>query len=118
MNIASIKWPQFNPYNKPTVEIYVAGCYNGCKNCVLPNSKIKTKNGQIFAKNIKINDVLDLRFAKTIVKNKINVIDDALEIEFDNGKRIIVGKTHKFLKNLNCEIINAEQLCVGSIIYG
>lgn len=36
MKIASIKFPQFNPYNKPTVEVYVAGCYGVCKNCHNP----------------------------------------------------------------------------------
>jgi len=33
MNIANVQFPIFEPYNKPTYEIYVSGCYRGCKGC-------------------------------------------------------------------------------------
>jgi len=36
MNIAGIQWPVFNPYHKPTVEIYISGCNKKCKGCHNP----------------------------------------------------------------------------------
>jgi organic radical activating enzyme len=33
MNIASVQWPTFSPYQKSTVEIYISGCTNNCKGC-------------------------------------------------------------------------------------
>ncbi len=33
MKIANIQWPVFNPYKKPTIEIYVSGCTNNCPRC-------------------------------------------------------------------------------------
>lgn len=35
MKINNIQYPVFNPYNKPTYEIYVAGCTNACPECHL-----------------------------------------------------------------------------------
>ncbi|MFA5048589.1 MAG: 4Fe-4S cluster-binding domain-containing protein [Patescibacteria group bacterium] len=47
MNIANIAWPRFNPYKKSAVEIYVSGCYNGCKNC--HNSQLQNFDlGRVF----------------------------------------------------------------------
>jgi anaerobic ribonucleoside-triphosphate reductase activating protein len=33
MNIASIQWPVFTPYNRASVEIYISGCTKKCKGC-------------------------------------------------------------------------------------
>lgn len=33
MNIARIQFPVFNPYNKPSVEIYCSGCVGRCDGC-------------------------------------------------------------------------------------
>ena len=33
MKIAHIQFPVFKPYEKPAVEIYVAGCKRNCKGC-------------------------------------------------------------------------------------
>ena len=36
MKIAAIQYPVFNPYNQPTIEIYIAGCTNNCSGCHTP----------------------------------------------------------------------------------
>ncbi len=36
MNIANFQFPCFVPYNKPAIEIYVAGCLGTCHNCHNP----------------------------------------------------------------------------------
>jgi pyruvate-formate lyase-activating enzyme len=35
MKINNVQFPVFNPYSKPTYEIYVAGCLNACPECHL-----------------------------------------------------------------------------------
>jgi len=36
MNLSSIQWPIFNPYEKATVELYISGCTRNCKGCHNP----------------------------------------------------------------------------------
>jgi anaerobic ribonucleoside-triphosphate reductase activating protein len=36
MNIANFQFPCFNPYNKPAIEIFVAGCRGNCYKCHNP----------------------------------------------------------------------------------
>ena len=39
MNIAGIQWPVFNPYHKPTVEIYISGVTKNAKDAITQNFK-------------------------------------------------------------------------------
>jgi len=68
MKLAGLQFPVFNPYNQPTIEIYISGCNKTCDGCCSPELKdfdygdelVLDVIGRYFAKNAGMYDVVSV----------------------------------------------------------
>lgn len=97
--------------------MFFQGCQLKCPFCVGENMPIMlhdftTKNSQ----DITIGDKFHTPFGETEVVGLIEDVSERYEIEFEDGRRIVVGDSHMF--SSGGHLLYANKLKVGDILSG
>lgn len=84
------------------------------RGCFIPTSKVLTQRGAIDIQDVIIGDYVINRYQKldkVLDKFQYNVKEDLVELELENGKKIICTQDHEIL-TINRGYVKAKDLCI------